>query len=349
MAFDRDSYRNTLLENIKSAKPASGGNEIVCRCFYCNDSKDLSHGHFYISIPKDDETSEFYCQKCHSLGYVTHKKLLEWGIFNPTLSVELAKYNKRVLKLAKNKKHVFDDTVYNLNNSFITMNERTDKKLSYINKRLGLNLGYNEILANKIVLNLKDLLMQNNITEYTRKEFIVNQLNDWFMGFLSFDNGFVNMRNLCKKEGVLYKNIDQRYVNYNIFGKYDNTKRFYVIPNNINLTKPEPIRLHLSEGAFDLLSIRYNVRGNMSHDIYSSINGSGYMGLCRYFINVMHLINLEVHIYPDADIDDDMMYDIADNLAIFNIPIYIHRNIYPGEKDFGVKPDHIKEYTRKIL
>lgn len=343
MAFDKEYYKNVLLAKIPSAKPASNGTEVNCRCFYCPDSKDLSHGHFYISIPDNEEPSLFYCQKCQSCGVVSHNTLMEWGIFDVELSTSLSKYNKKVMKLSKNNKYISDETIYNIKNTYININEWTDRKLSYINNRLGLNFAYDDIIKNKIALNLRDLLYQNNIIKYTRYEDIINQLDKYFLGFISYDNGFVNMRNLSSKNVSLHKSINKRYVNYNIFGKYNNTKRFYIIPTKIDINSPQPIKIHLAEGVMDALSIKYNLRRE-DNAIYASINGSGYIGMCKFFIMSLKLINAEIHIYPDADIQDRKIYYIMDQLKPFRFPIYIHRNIMDGEKDFGVRIDRIKEY-----
>lgn len=348
MEFDIMKYKE-LLMSVEGAKLVSGDIEILMRCFYCSDSIDRSHGHFYISIPNDQESpSYFYCQKCQSSGIVTHTKLMEWGLFDQDISIGLAKYNKRIMKLSKNKKYIINDTIFNINNTHVERNDLSDKKLNYINNRLGLKLTYDDMISNKIVLNISDLLSQNNITEYTRAPMIIDQLNSFFIGFLSYDNGFLNMRNLSKNNGNVYKTIDKRYVNYNIFDKCDNTKKFYINPVSIDLNSPYPIKLHLVEGVFDLLSIKYNLVNGINN-IYAAINGSGYLGLIKYFITTIKLINLEIHIYPDKDVNDNKMNFIARSISIFNNPIYIHRNIYQGEKDFGVKLDKIKENIRRIF
>ena len=75
--MDSKIYREYLLSMIPSASSVSGGKEINCRCFYCPDSFDKSHGHFYISIPKDkNEPSLYHCFKCQASGIVTHKSLI---------------------------------------------------------------------------------------------------------------------------------------------------------------------------------------------------------------------------------------------------------------------------------
>ncbi len=344
MTFDKDRYKTILLNNIANAKSVSGETEVNCRCFYCPDSKDLSHGHFYISIPENDEPSLFYCQKCHSSGIVSHNVLMEWGIFDIELSTSLAKYNKKIMKLSKNSKYLSEETIYNIRNTYITDNELSQRKLSYINNRLGLQFTYADLLSNKIILNLRDLLNQNNITNYTRHLDIIDQLDRYFIGFVSYDNGFINMRNLSSKLVILHKSIDKRYVNYNIFGKYNNTKRFYIIPTAIDINSPEPIKIHLAEGVFDILSIKYNLRKD--NGIYASINGSGYFGLIKFFILSLKIMNAEIHIYPDADIKDYKINNIKYQLTPFNFPIYIHRNIMEGEKDFGVRMERIREYIQ---
>jgi hypothetical protein len=338
----RDKLKDILMR-MPRAKLASGGKEVTTICPYCGKY------HFYISLPShEDDVPLFHCfyANCLASGIVTHQTLMSWNIYDIDIGVELTKYNKRVLSLEKNRKFK-DSDIYKLNNTFVTDNELSQIKLKYINNRLGINLTYDDLLNKKIVLNLKDLWQCNNITNLTRDARIINQLDESFVGFISQDNAFVNLRNL--RPGKVDKSIDMRYVNYNIFGKFDNTQRYYTLPTSIDLCNPNRIKLHISEGAFDILSIYYNLRKDDRHSIYSSILGGGYLGICKHFICALGLINLEIHIYPDNDIDDNVMYEIGQYLYVYQIPLYIHRNIYPDEKDFGVKLENFKEQIRKII
>jgi len=344
----REQFRDALL-TIPSARLVSGGKEVLMRCRYCEDSRDPKSAHMYVSIPQsDDSVSLFNCYKCPASGVVTHSKLIEWGLYLDTnLLIEVSKYNKKTLALDKNKM-LRDSAVYRLDNSFISDNKLSQVKLKYINNRLGINLSYNDLLEKKIILNLYDLLKTNNIQKLSRNSNIVDQLNESFIGFITQDNAFVNMRNLTP--GKVHKSIDKRYINYNIFNKMDNTQRYYTIPTSIDLTNPKRIRLNISEGPFDILSVFYNLRNQESyHNIYSSILGSSYLAICRHFINVMKLINLEVHVYIDNDIKDYIIQELKELLYPFNIPLYIHKNIYPGEKDFGVRIEKINEQIFPIL
>ncbi len=341
--MDIQHYKQFLLTVIPSAKPASGGRFINCRCFNCPDSADQSHRHMYIKIPDNQsDPSWYYCHLCHSSGIITHKTLIQWNIYSEDIALELIDHNSRCSKSKKNIKY-YSRSVYNIRNTYITDNENTRIKLQYINNRLGCKFTYDELLKLKIILNLNDLLSSNHITTYTRDPNIVAQLDGNFLGFLSIDNAFCNMRRICDK-GLVYESIDKRYINYKIFDKFDTSERFYTVPTKVELNTPNPIKLHIAEGPFDILSIYKNIR-HEEQGIYTSIAGSNYIGQIMYFLETFMLPFVEIHIYPDNDQYGNMsnMRKINQALSIFRYPFYIHRNMYPGEKDFGVSPDHIKE------
>ena len=356
--IDSSYYGEFLRNNIPTARYASGGKEILCRCFYCPDSADMSSAHFYIKIPQNKyEVSKFYCHKCHTSGYVTHKTLIQWGIYDDSVASFLLNHNRGAISHSKNKLSIEDKrylynpdfgNYYALYNDYINPDDLSASKLRYINNRLGLNLSYQDILDMKLVLNLNDILTRNNLKP-TRYPSIINDLDQNFMGFISLDNSFINMRRLVR-EGVVYKNIDKRYVNYSLHGKTNNTERFYTIPKAIDLNQPRPIQLHIAEGPFDILSIYYNLR-NQSDDIYTSIAGSNYKGIIRHFITTMKLPFLEIHLYPDNDKygSNYVMDDVMNYIKPFNFPVYVHRNTYYKEKDFGVSKDRINEKINRIF
>lgn len=132
MLLNQDNYIEFLTSHIKPfARSVAGNREVNCRCFYCADSSDMRKGHFYISVPKEDEPSFFYCQKCHAQGIVTNDKLIEWGIFDSQMGIEITKYNSKVLTLTKNKKFL-DSLIYNIKNTYITEDKLSLYKLKYI-------------------------------------------------------------------------------------------------------------------------------------------------------------------------------------------------------------------------
>lgn len=340
-----EEYIKFLQSNLSKAHPASGRREIQTRCKYCPDSSDpRSKGHMYISIPQDEtEVSSFYCQKCGAHGVVDNEVLMRWGIYSDIIGTQLFNHNKKAFKYSKNNKYL-DREVYYLRNTFVTRDELSDRKLAYINNRIGTNLSYDDLLQLKIALNLGDIINQNNITKFTRSDSILQQLDKYFLGFISADNAFINMR-ILSKPGVVYESIDKKYINYNIFNKFNNTEKFYTVPGNISMGM-ERTRIHIAEGPFDILSILFNLRYNeYNKSIFTSITGGGYASLVHYFITKFKLPFVEVHLYPDNDKvgSDDRLKYIVYELKDINIPVYIHRNVYPNQKDFGVPKHKIEE------
>ena len=346
-----------LAENLKEVlindfrgKPVSGGKDIVVKCKYCNDKS----GHMYVLLPTKDHPAIFHCVRCDASGLLTSSKLLEWGVNNPEVLVELASMNKKSLSLTQNRKYK-DRDVYYLKNDYIRDDPLSEAKLRFINYRLGYTLTYQDLIDNKIVLNLYDLIESNKITKLTRYPNICDELDQSFMGFISVDNAYINMRNLRKgKIGI--KSLEKRYINYNIFEKFDNTEKFYVCPTTIDIRNPDPIHLRIAEGPFDILSIKYNLmNGENTNNIYAAILGSSYYSIVRYFIVKLGITNLIVDIYKDSDVLESYFYDMSDILSSYNIPIYLHENIKQGKdlfgkdiKDFGVPKDLIEEKIIRV-
>lgn len=345
--MNTDQYRDFLLARIPTASLASGGRMINCKCLYCPDSKDPRTKHFYISIPQsEDEPSLYYCHKCHSSGVVSYKKLIEWDIYDENIATQLINLNNKVSRTANNK--YLSNIHYNIKNTITTESDVSYYKLNYINERIGTNYSFKDLRDLKIILNLKDLLKENNIYDLSRNQNIVDQLDINFLGFLSIDNAFLNMRRICN-EGLVYKSIDKRYINYKIFNKYDTSERFYTIPTRVNLSSPNRIKIHIAEGPFDILSIYENLR-HREEGIYTSIGGSNYKGMVVYFLETYKLPFTEFHYYPDNDRfgSNYNMKKIGEYLKYMGIPMYVHRNLSEGEKDFGVHPSRIKEYISSI-
>ena len=345
--MDMEKYKQFLLSVMPVAKSASGGREINCRCMYCADSKDPKKGHFYISIPQnEDEPSKFNCFKCSSSGWVTTQKLVEWGIYDPDIAVELNEHNKKVMK-SPNYKSIKYNLVYNIRYNKISEDKLSLFKLQYINERLGTQLTYGDCIREKIVLNITDLLKVNPI-KLTRSQYIVDFLDTSFIGFLSYDNAKLNMRNLdINKE--LPHSIDRRYINYNVIEKEDSTQSFYSIPNQVNVITMDPVNIHIAEGPFDILSIYHNLRKTLYQSLYISATGKGYKGVIRFCIMSLGIVNAVFHIYPDMDVEQYIIDDIAALLYPYRIPLYVHRNLYPNEKDFGVPLDRIQESVTRLL
>lgn len=342
-----EKFVESILAADTSARLVSGNREILKRCHICMDSSNMKSAHMYIKVPINGEIPLYNCFKCGASGIVNSRFLRDLNIYDVEVLGDLVSYTKELSKTRNFKNLDDEEVIYTLYNNYITQCQLSELKLDYINKRLGLQLSYEDLLEDKIILNIYDLLNSNRVNTYTRDPYIVNQLNECFIGFLSADNAFINMRNLTP--GRVAKSIDKRYINYNIFGKLSNTQGYYIIPSNIDITRPDPIKIHIAEGPFDILSILYNVNDNIrSHSLYAAIGGKGYYNIIKYFIEFKGLLNIELHIYPDNDIENYIINNIVNYLYPFGINIFIHRNLYEGEKDFGVPKNRIKESIYRI-
>ena len=334
-----ENLKRYFLSVIPSAKLASGGKVINCRCFECGDSSNPRSAHMYLGMPTQNNAGWFYCHTCNCHGYITHRKLLDWNIYDPGIADDLYSHYISVLRKSPIKFNTVGK-VYNVINRCARLDELTMIKMQYINNRLGTKLDLRDFQNLKVVLNLNDFLNENNITRFTRNYNIIQDLDRAFVGFLSLDNGFVTLRKI--DDQVVYESINKRYVNYKVFDKEDTSERFYVVPQNIDLLSTNRIKLHIAEGAFDILSIYLNLR-NREPGIYATVSGSNYSSIISYFMIEKKLPWLEIHLYPDNDKNNWIMKRIIDNYKPFQIPIYIHRNMSPREKDFGVSIDRIKE------
>ncbi len=339
-----EKLKQHLLSSIPSAEPASGGKLVNCRCMECGDSnKSIKSKHMYIGMPTENDTGWYYCHKCNCKGILTYRKLIDWNVYDPELGDQLHQHN---INVGRYSRYYTPEVgrIYNVRNTLIPSVYSYDDKIAYINNRLGTNLSINDMISLKIVLSLKNMLNENNITKYTRDPRIIDQLDRSFIGFLSLDNGFCTMR---KYDNLpVSENIDMRYVNYRMFKKEDTTERFYVVPARINLLQPKRIKIHVAEGVFDILSIYLNLR-NREPGIYATVSGSNYSSTISYFMLYKMIPNLELHLYPDNDQSKWKINKIVETYTSFCIPIYIHRNIMNGEKDFGVPVNRIKEAITK--
>lgn len=341
------NYINAIKSIIPTAKVASGGKEIIIRCPFCGDSKNIRHAHFYISVPQSQEELSFYdCKKCPNKGVVSDELLRKIGCTDSNTIIEITKHNLEIMSLPKYKS-LKKINIYPLRWDLIRKDPNNQEKLNYINQRIGSNFNYFDLAKVKIILNLYDVINTNRL-ELTRHQMVCNDLDRYFIGFISFDNSYCGLRKVTDKE--LYKTVNKRYINYNLINKIDDAKNFYVIPTKVNILDPTPVKIHIAEGQFDILSIYYNLNNcNDYQNIYIACGGKSYSQALEFILNETGIINYEVHYYPDMDVtDNEFFYDVQRKIQLLPGDIYIHRNVYAGEKDFGVPLNRIKDIIREI-
>ena len=328
-----------FIEMIRTIRPelrvASGGREINIRCPFCGDSKNLRHAHFYISVPQtQDELSFYHCKLCSTHGIIDGDVLRKLGCNDSNILIDIVKHNVEVLKLPKYKS-LKNINRYPLKWDVLRQDPNNQYKLEYINNRIGSNFNYGDLVRLKIFLNLYDVININRL-ELTRHQNICNDLDRFFIGFISYDNSYANLRKVTDNQ--LYQSINKRYIVYNLINKVNDAKNFYVIPSKIDVLNPNPVRIHIAEGPFDILSIFYNLNNqNNYQNIYIACGGKSYSQALEFILSETGVINYEIHFYPDKDVDEkELYYSVLRRVKMLAANIYIHRNIFNDEKDFGV-------------
>lgn len=357
--LDKDKLKKFLLTHFPNAHTASGGKEVVIRCPFCGDSqKDMRDAHFYIGLQTqyDNERYQappkYHCFLCNKGGTLTGNLLLEmldYSVDDESIIYELNvaanKFKNKRTATSKIKK-------YNYTTIGCCENSKLDiEKLDYINNRLGIKLTIEQALKDKIVFNLLYFLYYNGINKVNVSDAELNAISKYFIGFLSIDNSFIIFRN-CSGKKMELESLKKRYKKYQIIGDEDDISliKYYCLPSIINPMSMDPVNIHVAEGPFDILSICYNLNNNnRNNQVYISAGGKGYFGAVKAVIDILKLSpNLNIHIYPDNDVEDDKLRLYLKRFTDINIPVYLHRNVYNGENDFGVRMDHITDRCIKF-
>lgn len=339
-----ESLKQYMLQSGIKMKVVSGGREIMKRCHICGDSHDLSSMHMYIGLRQDGKIC-YNCFKCNAGGYVDGKFLRDIGCYDPS-----------IIKLCQDQNKIIDDsnmikssthTNQIIKHQLIIPNSINDfsiKKLEYIKNRIGVTFNSGDAARFKIVLDLLEFLNFNGIYNYTRNAELMEPLSKFFIGFLSADNSYVILRRLVP-EGKLPEFIDYRYLVYNIYNTKSGLK-FYTIPSSINPLMP--IDIHIAEGAFDILSIFLNVAPIGYNAIYGAICGKSYSSLIEYIISNYGLTGFNLHIYADNDVPNNKVLYGLDYLRLYGCRVFIHRNTFAGEKDYGVPRNRIIDSIQEV-
>jgi len=327
-----------------SVKVASGGAEIVVRCPFCGDSKNMNHAHMYISVPQsEDSISQYHCKKCQASGVVDDELLRTLGCSDLETLVEVNRQNNLISSKTRHYK-IKGTNIYNFNISHVEYREENKYKIAYINDRIGAAWTIHNLINLKICLNLYDVIIPNNLN-LTRDQRIVDQLAFNFIGFISYDNSSITLRKV--NDGKLQKSIDKRYINYNLIssGKHFN---YYVIPTIVDTRKR--CRIHIAEGAFDILGIYHNLYNEAYlNEVYIASGGTSYIQALKYILETLKIILYEIHFYPDCDVSDYDFNNLIRNVECLPCDIYIHRNGIG--KDYGVIKSQIRDeivYKRNI-
>lgn len=333
-----------LLRNRGAYHCGSNGRQHYTRCPFCGDSRNLSHAHLSVKIDlSNDQPMVYRCLKCGVSGLFTSNTLEEMDIYvDPLLRQSLKIYNKKAMRVGKLVNLEFEKFKVPLSHP----TQLTNQKLQYLNDRLGTSYEYRMAQDDKVILSLKDFMEYNDISQIPDMSYnMMNYLDYNYIGFLSCNNNCITFRDITGEQKY-------RYFKVVLNPRNVNPDSFYAMPNQIALMYTNDIDVHLTEGIFDILSVRHNLVQKSENNFYYAICGFGCVTTLKYLIH--HGINtgINLHIYADND-----KTDFQQRKSLFNKDFYLyewidhihfHRNGYKNEKDYGVPMSRIIDTRRRI-
>lgn len=327
------------LLTLPAAKKTRDG--VVVRCPSCGDSrKSRDHGHLHIRIDlRNDEPIIYHCFRCDEFkGIFNSSTLRELELYDNNISSTLIQYNnssiRKIKKSLKMKNNKLD-----IRNPQVKDTKLAEEKRQYLNKRLGVDLSLADWTQLKVVFNLIELLMENNLKDFTTSKDTILSLHANYVGFLTTANEFVNCRCIYP-EG-------QRYYKYTLKEIIGDTKKMYIIPTEVDLLSTEKITINIAEGVFDILGIYLNLSENHTNQIYSAVCGCGFHTVITYFIQCgIFGDNVRINIFSDKDKDKNFYNKLINHISPFVGEIYLYYNEIG--KDYGVPKDEVRLLETRI-
>ena len=317
----------------------SANNQVQTRCVYCGDSRNKLHGHFSIKIDMNSDSIILYrCFRCNESGILTSQTMEDFGV---PLSIEDAKALD-VLNRPNNKSTYARQRPLNYRVPVLIDPVDSKLKLDYLNNRLGIEFTPEMIQESKIILSIMDFFSENKIRipDHINPR-MIKLIEENYVGFLSANNNKITFRRVVNNDQL------SRYIKISIDPYNTSPNNFYSIKNpGIDLLYTTPVHVHIAEGTFDIISIKYNLIHDPSqiHLFFASC-GYNFGTIIKWLIYMGINTDLYIHLYSDNDKSDE------EDMRVLNSGInkywidhaYIHRNMYQGEKDFGVPANRIKE------
>lgn len=331
------------LSNLAVHHVNTTGIQHTVRCPYCGDSRKANHGHFSIKIDETDEYSPmvFRCFKCSASGLLTKDVINDLGLnISSEISGELQRFNQKSAKYNK-----FTDSRSEQFDIINPFSRKAESKLDYVNERLNTDFTFDDAKCLKFVLDLEEFVVSNKIRTITG--ITPNQLrfyDNHYVGFLSSNNNCLTLRAIDDVASM-------RYIKIILNNRNLDPHTFYAIPNTIDMLYTHDINVHITEGIFDILGV-YNLHNrNKENNYYYAVCGYGYNTILRSLIRLGFNTGLNVHIYADNDkTDRDIIYHLTNNKSVYPWldNVWIHRNSFNGQKDFGVPLTSIIDSHKKI-
>lgn len=337
------------LQKLPVCVPSSDETHWTVRCPYCGDSNDPTHGHLSIQIDRnnDDVPMVWRCFKCPAKGIINQQFLIDIGTdIDQESANELKKIGKRGAQFNK----FANDYIANYKIPVYKSNHLIEEKLRYISERIGQDITIHDAEKLKLILDLKQFMLVNEVWIGTYKDWQIDILNECYVGFLSANNNVITQRCIVPKEKQ--KRDMKRYLKSIINPNNKNPNTFYFMPASIDLMGTDTLHVHIAEGIFDILGIYFNTSHiEDGNHVFMASCGFGPMTEIQYLVYNGLGYDIKMHLYADNDKSDrEMTQSILAHKEM--LPwidsIYLYRNAYPGEKDFGVPENRIDVQKRRI-
>lgn len=268
--------------------------QYVTRCPHCLDSQtNYNTGHYYIKCNPEDEYKIVYnCFKCSTNGVLDEKEIKLLNIDTPELINGINYINRKGKHYDRTGISSGDSGYYRFDFE-IPENQSKLYKIDYIRNRLKIPITKDDFKRMKIITSLEDFLNHNKLNFKDYNKYILETLENEYIGFLS--NGASHILFRC-----LHDNTDYRWIKFNISKDSYKNRVFYTMDFMFNPFSNDEITINLCEGVLDALSIYKNLNNENAFNI--AVGGKYYVTIIEYLFG-LGLIgpNVTVNIYSDND------------------------------------------------
>ena len=312
------------------------------RCPLCGDTqKNYNEGHLYIKI--DTETDfgmPFICFKCNESGVINGHMLDELLCDDPELKLGINQLNKRFKNY--DKKGINEDCPISFDYE-IPDRERDERKIGYVEGRLGVHFTDEDCKNMKMVTSIYDFLVHNEIKKTAFSKEVMMFLQKDYVGFLSNGNSHILLRDVTDTHKY-------PWIKYPITKQSQKNKIFYAMSTEIDLFANKDITINLSEGVMDALGIAYHF-GYKDQNALNIATTNKYYDAMMFRLIDMGFIGSHITVNIWSDNDDDFNRKKSNNTSTEYYrkilskykPVFKEINVYHNikSKDYGVIKDNI--------
>ena len=268
--------------------------EYRTRCPYCGDSLRENTGHLYIRISLNDNYPIVYnCFKCGVSGILQEEQLSKLGIEDIGLKSKLIQLNKTSAKVEKKDFYSENKTkFFNFKQPPIIIGEKTN----YIKNRLNIDFTPEDYRRMKVITSLKSFLNLNEIDRTPFPPQMVKNLEDHYVGFLTYGNSHILFRDITETE-------EYPWIKYPIIKESVQNRVIYTLATEIDIFSDDDIFVNIGEGVFDLISAEYNLGFKGKNTLSIAVSGKYYEKILLFLLELGIVgSNVNIRIFSDNDL-----------------------------------------------